>query len=105
MKKRSDFCLFLAWVFFIVTTVSVAGCSDGSQSYPKSEGKSPPYILKEGCKFKIVDELGSASITSAKATGVDDSEVSASISFNDMSISVSDCKVINNSHSLQIYEN
>jgi hypothetical protein len=92
-------------ILFIVYSVLVTACSDGSQNYPSPDGISPPYILKEDCKFTIVGELGRSSVTSPKATGVDDSEVSVGISYKDISISVSDCKIISNSHSLQIYEN
>ena len=96
--------MFKRIIFIILNTVLIAGCSDDSSSYVSSEGKSLPYILKENCKFTIVGELGKSSATSPKATGVEDSAVSLSISFNDMSITVSDCKIVGNSHSLPIYE-
>lgn len=47
----------------------ISGCSDDSPKYPSSKGASPSYILKEGCKFTIVEELSKASISSPKVTG------------------------------------
>ena len=88
----------------IFVAVLSAGCSD-QPSYPSSEGKSMPYILKEGCKFTIVEELSKASITSPTVTGADNSTVSMEISLGDKSITLSDCRVIENSHNLPVYEN
>ena len=88
----------------IFTSVLFSGCSN-EPSYPSSEGMQTPYILKEGCKFTITEELSKASITSPTVTGIDEESVSMGISLGDKSINVSNCNVIENSHNLPIYEN
>ena len=88
----------------IFVAVLSAGCSD-QPSYSSSEGKSVPYILKEGCKFTIVEELSKASMTSPTVTGVDSSTVTMEISLGNKSVTLSDCLVVKNSHNLPIYEN
>ena len=82
----------------------LSGCSDNSTSYPSPEGQPVPYILKEGCKFTIVEELSKASVSSPTVTGMEGATASASISLGDKSITVSNCAVADNSHSLPIYE-
>ena len=92
-------------VFLIVLPIiTLSGCSDNGPGYPSPEGKSIPYILKEGCKFTIVEELSKASVTSPTVTGMDGATATASISLGDKSVTVSDCTVTENSHSLPIYE-
>ena len=92
-------------VFLIILPIILlSGCSDNSSSYPSPEGKSIPYILKEGCKFTIVEEFSKASVTSPTVTGMDGATATASISLGDKSVTISDCTVIENSHSLPIYE-
>ncbi len=80
------------------------GCFDNSSRYPSPEGKATPYILKEGCKFTIVEELSKASITSPTATGMPGATASASISLGDKSVTVANCTIAENSHSLPVYE-
>ena len=96
MKKKA----FLVTVALLL----LSACSDNSISYPSPEGKAKPYVLKEGCKFTIVAELSRASTTSPKVTGAEGVTASASISLGDKSITVSNCMVADNSHSLPIYE-
>ena len=99
MKTSTPLIYFLATI-----TVFISGCSDDSSSYPSSEGKVPPYILKTGCTFAIVEELRRNSIGSPKATGVPDTWVSASISLGDYSITVSNCEIVENTGPLSIFE-
>lgn len=82
----------------------LAACSDESSGFPSADGKPTPYILKEDCKFTIVEELSRAGITSPEVKGMPGATGSASISLGSKSITVSDCKVTANSHSLPIYE-
>ena len=82
----------------------LSACSDSSITYPSPEGKAKPYVLKEDCKFTIVEELGSASTTSPRVTGSEGVTASASISLGEKSITVSNCAVTENSHFLPIYE-
>ena len=82
----------------------LAACSGEPGSFPSPEGKTTPYILKEGCTFSIVEELSRASISSPEVSGMPGATGSASISLGDKSINVSDCRVTANSHSLPIYE-
>ncbi len=93
-------------IVLLMTAVVVlmSGCSDSSSAYPSPEGKVKPYVLKEGCKFTIVEELSKTSITSPVATGMPGATASASISLGDKSITVANCTVAENSHSLPIYE-
>ena len=93
-------------IIYLLTVISIftIGCSDGSSKYPSAEGKTPPYILKEDCKFTIVEELSKASVTSPTVTGADNEIVSMGTSLGDKSIMVSNCIVIENSHGLSIYE-
>ena len=84
--------------------IMLVGCSDGSSKYPSSEGMSPPYILKENCKFTIVHELSKTSITSPTLKGVEGATASASITLGGNSITVSNCEITENSHGLSIYE-
>jgi len=64
----------------------------------------PPYVLKEKCKFTIVEELSKASVTSPEVTGVIGVSASVGVSLGDKSIMVANCEVIENSHSLPIFE-
>ena len=82
----------------------LAACSEDPGGFPSPEGKTTPYILKESCTFSIVEELSRASISSPEVSGMPGATGSASISLGDKSISVSDCRVTANSHSLPIYE-
>ena len=91
-------------LLMVPLTILLPGCSDNSLSYPSPEGKSIPYILKEGCKFTIVEELSKAGVTSPTVTGMDGATASASVSLGDKSITVSNCTVAENSHSLPVYE-
>jgi len=79
-------------------------CAEQSTSFPSSEGKATPYVLKEGCTFSIVEERSKASIDSPTVSGMPGASASGSISLGEKSITVSDCKVIANSHALPIYE-
>ena len=88
----------------VPSIIWLSGCSDNSTSYASPEGKSVPYILKEGCKFTIVEELSKASVSSPTLTGIEGATASASISLGDKSITVSNCMIADNSHSLPIYE-
>ena len=92
--------LFLTLPSIILLT----GCFDNSLKYPSPEGKPLPYVLKEDCKFTIVEEYSKASITSPTVKGLEGASASASISLGDKSITVSNCAVAENSHSLPIYE-
>ena len=82
----------------------LAACSQDPGGFPSAEGKTTPYILKEGCTFSIVEELSRASISSPEVSGMPGATGSASISLGNKSITVSDCRVTANSHSLPIYE-
>ena len=82
----------------------LAACSDDPGGFPSAEGKTTPYILKEGCTFAIVEELSRASVSSPEVSGMPGATGSASISLGNKSITVSDCRVTANSHSLPIYE-
>jgi hypothetical protein len=82
----------------------LSACSDESSGFPGADGKPTPYILKEDCTFTIVEELSRAGITSPEVEGLPGATGSASISLGAKSITVSNCKVTENSHSLPIYE-
>ena len=82
----------------------LAACSGDPDGFPSAAGKAPPYILKEGCTFSIVEQLSRASISSPEVSGMPGATGSASISLGAKSITVSDCQVTANSHSLPIYE-
>ena len=81
----------------------LTGCSGESTGFPSAQGKSTPYILKEDCTFAIVEELSRAGITSPEITGASDVSATMSITLGDKSITVADCRVTENSHSLPIY--
>ncbi|MCP3902771.1 MAG: hypothetical protein GY715_03965 [Planctomycetes bacterium] len=80
----------------------LSGCADSTYASP--EGKSPPYILKEGCTFSIIGENGRAGVGSPKVTGMAAENASASTSFGEYSITVSNCTLIENSHDLPVFE-
>ena len=80
------------------------GCADETVGYPSAEGKALPYIQKVGCTFTITAESGSAGVTSPTVSGDAGASAAASVSLGDMSITVSDCRVVANSHRLPIYE-
>lgn len=82
----------------------LTACSEDPGGFPSAEGKATPYILKEGCTFSIVEQLSRASISSPEVSGMPGATGSASISLGNKSITVSDCRVTANSHSLPIYE-
>jgi len=82
----------------------LAACSEDPGGFPGAEGKTPPYILKDGCTFSIVEQLSRASISSPEVSGMPGATGSAAISLGEKSITVSDCRVTTNSHSLPIYE-
>lgn len=86
------------------TALGMLGCSAQTSGYPSSEGKPTPYVMKQDCTFSIVEQLSRASVTSPTVTGMPGATASMSISLGDKSITVSDCMVIANSHSLPIYE-
>jgi len=94
----------IATVLLAASSLTLAACSDDSSQYPTSEGKPTPYILKEGCRFTIVEEYSRSGVTSPEVSGVPGSTASASISLDEMSITVSDCRLIENSHALPVYE-
>ncbi len=82
----------------------LAGCSGETDEYPSAENATPPYILKEGCKFTIISDQGSAGVTSPQVGGAAGVSASMSVSLGEMSIAVSDCRVVENSHNLTIYQ-
>ena len=82
----------------------LSGCSAQSPGFETAEGKPTPYILKEDCRFTIVEELSKAGVTSPKVEGMEGATASMSISLGAKSITVSDCAVTQNSHALPIYE-
>lgn len=82
----------------------LSACSAQSPGFESAEGKPTPYILKEDCRFTIVEALSSAGVTSPVVTGMEGATGSASVSLGAKSITVSDCAVTQNSHSLPIYE-
>ena len=97
----------VAHTTMLLTTAAVmvlTGCSEEASRFASAQGKATPYILKEDCKFTIVEELSRAGVTSPKATGMAGATASSSISLGAKSIAVSDCAVTRNSHSLPIYE-
>lgn len=96
--------MFKIIILFTSISIFIIGCSDDSPQYPSPDGMTPPYILKEGCQFSIVEELSRASISSPKLEGLDIATASAGISLGDKSIMVSNCEVTENSHDLPIYE-
>ena len=87
----------------IYLIVLLTGCSDSSK-YSSSKGMPKPYILKEGCKFTIVDELSKSGVTSPTVKGMEGATASLSISLEGKSITVSNCELTENSHGLPIYE-
>ncbi len=89
----------------LFSCILLSGCLDEPSQYPSSEGKKVPYILKEDCKFTIVDEYSKSSVTSPEVSGIDEAAISMGTSNGDMSIMVSSCTVVENSHNLSIYEN
>lgn len=93
----------LLFAFLASLGVALSGCLAESPDYLSAEGKPTPYILKEDCRFTIVEELSRAGITSPEVTGLPGATGSASISLGGKSITVSDCRVTANSHSLPIY--
>ncbi|MBT8486498.1 MAG: hypothetical protein HKO59_02665 [Phycisphaerales bacterium] len=80
----------------------LTGCT--GESYASAEGKLPPYILKEGCMFTIVGENGRSGVSSPEVTGVPEESVTASTSLDEYTITISDCQLVENSHSLPVYE-
>ena len=84
--------------------MGLAGCSGESREYPAAEDATVPYILKQGCKFTIISEQGSAGVSSPELSGAPGVSASMSVSLGEMSIAVSDCRVVENSHGLAIYE-
>ncbi len=90
----------------VLGLLSFSGCSnDDAPKYPSAAGAELPYILKEGCKFTIVSDQGSASVTSSSSSDLPGVSMSMSVSLGDMEIAVSNCEVVDNSHGLPIYEN
>ena len=81
----------------------LTGCSGETPGFLSAQGKSTPYILKEDCTFTIVEELSRAGITSPEITGASDVTATMSISLGEKSITVADCRITENSHSLPIY--
>ena len=104
LKVRGVLILKIVALLMVPSIIWLSGCSDNSLSYPSPEGESVPYILKDGCKFTIVEELSKASVSSPTVTGMEGATASASISLGGKSITVSNCEVAENSHSLPIYE-
>ena len=94
----------LALTLLTLVGFLLSACSDESSGFPSADGKPTPYILKEDCKFTIVEELSRAGITSSEVEGLPGATGSASISLGAKSITVSNCRVTENSHSLPIYE-
>ena len=80
------------------------GCSQDRSGLPSAAGKATPYILKEDCRFTIVTDRGSAGVSSPKVSGAGSGTASASVSIGAMSITVSDCAVTGNPHSLPMYQ-
>ena len=93
-----------AAVVTLCLVFGIAACSEEAPSFPGPEGKAPPYILKQGCTFTIVEEYSRSSIESPKLSGVPGATATASISLGDLSISVADCQVSDNPQTLPIYE-
>lgn len=104
LLNHRDFYMNNISPLLLLSLVLIAGCSNNSSQYPSSEGMAPPYILKEDCKFTIVEELSKASITSPTVTAMDRTSASMGVSLGDKSIMVSNCQIVSNSHSLPIYE-
>jgi hypothetical protein len=94
----------LTVVLLAIAAAALCGCSAQSPGFESAEGKPTPYILKDGCRFTIVEELSRAGITSPEVTGMDGARASLSITLGAKSITLSDCTVTQNSHSLPIYE-
>jgi hypothetical protein len=84
----------------------LGACSDGDDgpSYPSAQGKTPPYVLKEGCSFAIVEKNSRSSIDSPQVSGMHGASASASISLGDYSITVADCRLVENPQALPVYE-
>ena len=92
-------------ITFVLLLLSLlVGCGDNEQQFQSSEGKPYPYILKEGCTFTITEELSKAGVDSPKVSGAPIMTASATASLGELSITVSDCKVIENASGLPIYE-
>ena len=97
--------LLVCAIFILSFWVGCSGDSDEATSgYPKYSGQPEPYILKEGCTFKIVTEQGSASVSSPKVSGGPGASATGSVSLGDYKIEVSDCDVVGNPSDLPIYE-
>ena len=94
----------LALPLITVIGTLLGGCSAQSPEFETAEGKPTPYILKEGCRFTIVEELSRAGVTSPVVKGMEGATGSISVSLGAKSITVSDCAITQNSHSLPIYE-
>jgi len=108
MRTRSaiehPFVTSFALPLMAVIGALLSGCSAQSPGFETAEGKPTPYILKEDCRFTIVEELSKAGVTSPKVEGMEGATASMSISLGAKSITVSDCAVTQNSHALPIYE-
>lgn len=89
----------------VLGILSFSGCSNDAPQYPSAAGAELPYILKEGCKFTIHSDQGSAGVTSTSSSDNPAVTMSMSVSLGDMEIAVANCEVVENSHDLPIYEN
>lgn len=92
-------------LFYILPFIFLTSCSDDTPKFPSPEGMHTPYILKEDCTFSIVEERSKASVSSPKVEGLDIATFSSGASLGDKSITVTNCKITENSHDLPIYEN
>ncbi len=85
----------------------ILGCSGTEESqYTKYAGESAPYVLKDGCSFKIVSKDGTASVSSPRLSGTGAALVSASssVSLGEYKIVVAECEVVDNPAFLPVYE-
>ena len=97
--------LLACLIFILPFLVCCSRDSENTSKYPKYSGEPEPYILKEGCTFKIVTDQGSASVSSPEVSGAPGASATGSVSIGDYTIEVSDCDVVGNPSDLPIYEN
>ena len=82
----------------------LSGCTDKAVSFESPGGKPKPYVLKEACKYSIIEEHSQTSIISPMIKKGNVASTPETISLGGKSITVSNCQIIANSNSLPVYE-
>jgi len=88
----------------ILFLMLLTACSSESTSSTPPEERLIPHVLKEGCKFKIVTDNGTATTTSPTSSDSSVVTVSSSVSIGEYKIEVANCELISNPSSLPLYE-